>query len=187
MRVKDFSDISIGYAFRERLANILDGEVKVIQPKNITPEGFVFREDEPLQTNVPVSKPLQPDDVLVVNRGRFAAAVFDLSASDTWITPSSVLVLSITDQSILPAYAALYFNSAKGQRMFKRHMEQTTVPFVSAKNLGDMDIPIPPLPRQRSLIAFEKAATKYARLSNRKQELLKRILNSKLRIENYLP
>jgi hypothetical protein len=43
-----------------------------------------------------------------------------------------------------------------------------------------MDIPVPSLQKQRALIAFEKAVGKYARLSNRKQELHREILNHKL-------
>lgn len=182
MRVKDFSNIRIGYAFRERLVDISDGNVMVIQPKNITPDGLVFEKDEPLHTNVPPSKVLKEGDVLVVNRGRFAAEVFTLSGA--WVVPSSVLILSINTESVLPEYVALYFNSTKGQNMFRRHLEQTTVPFISAKNLGAMDIPIPPLEHQKDLIAFEKSLTTYKLLTNKKQELLQEVLNAELNITN---
>ena len=180
MKVKNFSKIRMGHAFRERLVNVPEGEVMVIQPRNIMPEGLMFGTDEPLRTYIPAPRPLQSGDVLVVNRGRFAATVFHLSEPGMWITPSSVLVLSIFDQAVLPEYVAIYFNSGTGQKMFRRHLELTTVPFISAKNLGDMDIPVPPIKRQKDLIAFEKSAMNYTRLSNRKQELLKEILNSEL-------
>ncbi|MFC1497350.1 restriction endonuclease subunit S [Verrucomicrobiota bacterium] len=182
MRVKDFCNIRIGYAFRERLTNISDGNVMVVQPKNITQDGFVFEKDEPLRTNVPASKVLQAGDVLVVNRGRFAAEVFNLEGA--WVVPSSILILSVNDESVLPEYVALYFNSVKGQNMFRRRLEQTTVPFISAKNLGAMDIPVPPLERQKDLIAFEKSVTRYNLLTNKKQELLQKILNTELNITN---
>lgn len=178
MRVKDFSNIRIGYAFRERLTNILDGNVMVIQPKNITSDGFAFEKDEPLRTNVPPSKTLQKSDVLVVNRGRFVSEVFNLTGA--WVVPSSVLILSTNNNSVLPEYVALYFNSANGQRMFKRHLEQTTVPFVSANNLENMDIPIPSLERQHLLVNFGQTMKKHGRLSKRKQDLQRAILNYEL-------
>ena len=181
MRIRDFGDIRMGHAFRQRLARMPGGKVMVIQPKNIGLQGSTsFGDEYPLQTDVAVARPLQSKDVLVVNRGRFAAAVFDLPESDTWIVPSSILVLSVNQQSVLPEYVACYFNSANGQRLFQRHCEQTTVPFISAGNLGHMDIPIPPLDRQRSLVAFDRAAARYALLSNRKQELYRQILNHEL-------
>ncbi|MFP4451956.1 MAG: hypothetical protein ACLFPI_01155 [Desulfobacterales bacterium] len=183
MKVKDFGEIRIGHAFRERLVAVPDGEIKVIQPRNILPEGLVFGKDEPLRTDINAPKPLQRGDVLVVNRGRFAATVFDLPESDIWIVPSSVLVLSIFDQAVMPEYVALYFNSGSGQKMFRRHLELTTVSFISAKNLGEIDIQIPLIKRQKDLIAFEKDAMKYTRLSNRKQALLKEILNNELNHE----
>ena len=183
MRIRDFGDIRMGHAFRQRLARMPGGKVMVIQPKNIGPQGSIsFEGGCPLQTDVAVTRPLRSKDVLVVNRGRFAAAVFDLPESDTWIVPSSILVLSVNEQSVLPEYVACYLNSANGQRLFQRHCEQTTVPFISTGNLGHMDIPIPPLGRQRSLIAFDRAAARYALLSNRKRELLRGILNRELRM-----
>jgi len=158
-----------------------DGNVMVIQPKNISPEGFVsFDQEEPVRTDVPVSKPLQPNDILIVNRGRFSAAIFDLPKSETWIVASSILVLSLKAKSVLPGYLACYFNSSHGQTLFRRHCERSTVPFISARNLANIDIPIPPLDRQVTLTAFETAAAKYARLSNRKQVLFRHILSREL-------
>ncbi|MCD4750799.1 MAG: restriction endonuclease subunit S [Thermoanaerobaculales bacterium] len=185
MRVQDFCNIGIGHAFRQRLTRVPDGNVLVIQPKNIAPDGSIsFGDEGPLRTYVAVSRPLWPNDVLIVNRGRFAAAVFDLPESDPWIVPSSILVLSVNMRAVLPEYVACYFNSSSGQRLFRRHCEQTTVPFMSAKNLGDLDLPIPSLDRQHSLVAFDRATARYAVLSSRKQELLRGILNRELRIKN---
>jgi restriction endonuclease S subunit len=186
MRIKDFSEIRMGHAFRQRLVRVPDGNVLVIQPKNITLDGSIsFREGTPLRIKTPAAKPLQPKDVLVVNRGRFAAAVFDLSTSERWIVPSSILVLSINTRSILPEYVTCYFNSADGQRLFQRHCEQTTIPFISTANLKNMDIPIPPIERQRSLVAYDSAVTQYARLASRKQELYGLILNRELMLEEH--
>jgi len=181
LQIKDFCDIRMGHSFRHRLTTMPDGNVMVIQPRNISLEGFVsFGQGEPVRTDVSVSTPLQPDDILIVNRGRFSAAVFDLPESETWIVPSSILVLSLKAESVLPEYVACYFNSSSGQQLLWCHCEHSTVPFISARNLANIDIPIPPLDRQKSLIAFEKAAAKYACLSNRKQVLFRHILSHEL-------
>ena len=181
MRVKDFCEIRIGHAFRERLENVPDGKMMVIQPKNISSGGVVsFGPREPLRTDASVSRPLGRGDVLVVNRGRFAATVFDLQEEGKWTVPSSILVLSVKAASVLPEYVALYFNSVNGQLLFERHYEQTTVPFVSTRNLANMEVPIPSLKKQRALIAFEKTSRDYARLVNRKLDLRKQILSHEL-------
>jgi restriction endonuclease S subunit len=160
---------------------VSDGNVMVIQPKNISPDGFVFfGQGEPVRTDMSASKPLRLNDILLVNRGRFSAAIFNLPKSETWIVPSSILVLSLKAESVLPEYVACYVNSSNGQHLLRRHCEHSTVPFISARNLANIGIPIPPLDRQKALITFEKAAAKYARLSNRKQELFRHILSHEL-------
>ncbi len=181
MRIKEFSDARTGHAFRERLIDAPDGNVSVIQPKNILSDGTVsFSSGKPLRTKVSSPKPLKQGDVLVVNRGRFAATVFGFSAEEKWIVPSSILVLTIRSESILPEYIALYLNSTNGQKMFQRHYEHSTIPFISMKNLVNMDIPIPPLEKQRALVTYQEATREYALLSHRKHELYNRILSHEL-------
>ena len=122
-------------------------------------------------------------DVLVVNRGRFAAAVFEQQDSAIWIVPSSILVLSITSPSVLPEYVACYLNSTNGQRLFLRHSEQTTIPFIGAGNLGCMSIPVPSLERQQALVACGEFVARYAQLTNRKQELCGQLLDYELNLQ----
>ena len=181
MRVRDFSQIRMGHTFRRGLRPVLGGTVAVIQPKNISGDGTLYFDDRvPVRVDVAESKAVSPRDVLVVNRGRFSAAVFGLEEGGPYIVPSSVLVLTVTNQDVLPEFVALYLNSASGQRMFWRHQETTTVPFISTGNLARMDIPIPPLPRQRALGELQRANREYARLTERKLELRRQILNHEL-------
>lgn len=171
----------MGYAFRKRLEHMPGGGVKVIQPKNISSGGILsFEDEEPWLTDISASKPIQYGDVLLVNRGRFAATVFNLSDPGPWKVPSSILILSIKNESVLPEYVSLYFNSENGQKLFHRHLEKTTVPFIRASNLANMDIPVPPIKKQLALVKFETTNREYAHLSNRKLELLRQILNIEL-------
>ncbi len=181
MKIKEFCTIRMGYAFRKRLEHVPDGGAKVIQPKNISASGILsFEDGEPWQSAVSSSNPLKPGDVLLVSRGRFAATVFNLHDPGPWIVPSSILILSIKDKSVLPEYISFYFNSPNGQKLFRRHLEKTTVPFISAGNLAEMDIPVPPMEKQQSLVDFETTNRNYAQLSSRKLELLRQILNQEL-------
>ena len=158
-----------------------DGKVLVIQPKNISYDGSIsFHGAPPLTMDVSPSKFLLPQDVLVVNRGRFATSVFDFSDGRRWIVPSSIIVLTINKTSVLPEYLVCYLNSANGQKMFQRHFEQTTIPFISVKNLGEMDMPIPSLARQRAVVAFAQATKKYRQLTRRKQEIYRQFVNHAL-------
>ena len=181
MKIKEFCTIRMGYAFRKKLEHVPGGSVKVIQPRNIYASGILsFQDEEPWQSDVSSSNPLQPGDVLLVNRGRFAATVFNLHDPGPWIVPSSILILSIIDESVLPEYVTLFFNSANGQKLFLRHFEKTTVPFISTKNLANMDIPVPSMAKQIMLVDFEETNNTYAQLSNRKLKLQRQILSQEL-------
>ncbi|MDY0295859.1 MAG: restriction endonuclease subunit S [Acidobacteriota bacterium] len=184
MRIGDFCVIRSGHAFRGRILNVSGGNKRVIQPRNIGDEGAVFfSADEPLRVNVSGGKPLKPKDVLVVNRGRFAATVFNQEEPGSWIVPASILVLSVTSPAVLPEYVVCYINSAGGQRLFQRHIEQSTIPYISPTNLGSMDIPIPSLERQVLMVECCTAAARYAKLINRKQEIYREILDHELKRE----
>lgn len=185
MKIREFSDIRAGHTFRKRLVEQPKGNVSVIQPKDIQADGaIIFSDGKPLRTKVPFPRPLKQSDVLVVNRGRFAAAVFNFLNKEEWIVPSSIMVLSIREDLILPEYIALYLNSPEGQRIFYKHFEYSTIPFISAQNMASMEIPIPSLDRQRTLIQHMEDARKYKQLTNRKHELFKQFLNHELKDNN---
>ena len=182
MKIKDFSDLRTGHAFRERLVGQPDGNVSVIQPKDIKADGNVaFSDGKPLRTNISSPRTLNQKDVLVLNRGRFAAVVFDLPGEVNWIVPSSIMILSIREESVLPEYIALYLNSPEGQRIFQRHFEYSTIPFISTNNMASIEIPIPPLDRQRALVKYQEAVREYKLLTKRKHELYNQILSHELR------
>lgn len=181
MKVRDVSEIRTGHGFRKRLQSQPEGEYRVIQPKNIGMDGLVsFDKGEPLRMDAVAPRVLRPKEVLLLNRGRFCAAVFEPEGDGPWIVPSSVLVLTLKSARVRPEYVACFFNSAHGQALLQRHCEQTTVPYISAQTLGDIEMPVPSLVRQDALVALDRAAAKQARLFGRKQELIRQILNHEL-------
>lgn len=181
MRLREFSEIAAGHAFRGRVIHKPGGRFCLLLPRNITAGGaIVLGDEDPLRTELDVADSLLPGDVLVVTRGRFAAAVFQEPGPGPWIVPSSIIVLRIGNPSVMPEYVALYINSENGQRLFRRLQETTTVPFVSKSNLAQVSIPIPPLERQQALVELGDSSRTYARLAARKIELHRQILDHEL-------
>lgn len=182
MKISEFAITRVGHSFRKRLMTVPGGLSKLIEPKNISSGGaLVLDETNIIHSDIRMSPPLKVGDILISNRGRFAAAVFDMPDTQTWIVPSSIVVLTITDRSILPGYIALYLNSARGQKQFQKLNEVSTVPFVSRTNLMEMDIPIPPLKRQDLLVTLGTANRRYNELTIKKHNLMNNILNNELR------
>ena len=178
-QIGDVCDIRIGHTFRTAPSYAPDGSVLLIQPKDISSDG-VLSLDQLCRVDIEASKLLQPNEVLLVNRGRFAAAVFAVDNGNTYVASSAFLILSVKEPVILPEYIALFFNSRTGRELIHRYVEKTTIPYIRAGNLKSMAIPIPPVEKQRILIEFENVNRDYGRLSRRKLELQKQILNHEL-------
>ena len=181
MRIRDFCTTRVGHSFRKKVINDTEGTTKIVRPGNILENGFLeFTNSPPLQTSITSKRPLRNGEILVLNKGRFAAAVFNMPGNECWITPASVIILTLNTKEVLPEYIALYLNSTKGQRKLNSVKELSSIPFVTRPNLEKINIPIPTLEKQQKLIDLNTAISKFKEHTNRKAELLINIINSEL-------
>ena len=178
--IKQLCAVRMGYSFRQKPDFIADGSTLVIQPKNITSDG-VLMIDLACRVTLPTENILSQGDVLLINRGRFTACVFDGAVKEPCIATSGFLIFTSKDPSqLLPEYLALFFNSAEGQNLFKRLTMTTTIPFISLGHLESIEIPLPSLERQTALATFGELNKDYVRLASRKAELQKNIIDQQI-------
>lgn len=181
MRITEFCTTRVGHSFRKRLIHIPGGTTNLIHPRNISEDGTLkFAENEPMRTDTIPRNPLKPGEILVQNKGRFAAALFSMPEPECWAVPSSVIILTITGKAVLPQYIVLYINSPKGQKKLELVKELSSIPFVTRKNLEKINIPIPGTEKQRQLISMNRTIREYRIKQNRKTEILIDLLNSEL-------
>ena len=170
----------MGYSFRQKPDCIADGNVLLIQPKDVTHDGFLDASDL-WRTDLPVEKRLSNGDVLLINRGRFTAGVFNGAIKEPCVATSAFLIFTAKEPSqLLPEYLALFFNSADGQNLFKRLTMTTTIPFIGLGHLESIEIPLPSIERQKALATFGELNKAYLRLSSRKAELQKQIIDQQI-------
>ena len=170
----------MGYSFRQKPDCIADGNVLLIQPKDVTHDGFLDASDL-WRTDLPVEKRLSNGDVLLINRGRFTACVFNGAIKEPCVATSAFLIFTAKEPSqLLPEYLALFFNSADGQNLFKRLTMTTTIPFIGLGHLESIEIPLPSIERQKALATFGELNKAYLRLSSRKAELQKQIIDQQI-------
>ena len=183
MRVLEIANVRMGCGFRSKIEHNPEGNVPVIQPKDITNSGLLQVNDIN-RVKMPTIKPgqvLTKGDVLLTSRGKFASTVYAGKFKENYVAAGSLLVLTVKAKiPILPEYLSLYFNSAKGKLELNRLTECTTIPYLNRSNLEQMDIPIPPLEKQENLVALERIKQRYAQLTHRKVDLLNNVLNHQL-------
>lgn len=179
MQTKNLNDISVviaGYTFREALKGDLKGESKVMLAKHINEDSsinypdFVRISQELPRTNAFVSK----NDVLLSSRGVFRAGVFEKDENNV-IAASSIFILRIVDNQIMPEYLAIYLNSEAGQNNIQKILTGSTIKTILRRTLANLKIPIPPLQVQKQIVDISNNWKKREKLLIRKINLNKNI------------
>ncbi len=174
--LKDIAEIITGFTFRGALVSDQNGKTQVLLAKNINEDGTIAYHEltnislEPPRTNAFVSK----NDVLLSSRGVFRAGVFEKEANNI-IVASSVFILRITNQNILPKYLSIYLNSAIGQNSIAKILTGSTIKTILRKTLEKLEVPVPPLVVQDQIIAISNNWNKRESLLNQKINLNKNI------------
>lgn len=170
----------MGHSFRQKPVCIKDGNALVIQPKDVTSDG-ILKVEGPCLIDFPAGTNLSKGDVLLINRGRFTACLFEDSLEMPCVATSAFMILTPNDPArLLPDYLALFLNSTEGQTILRRLNETTTIPFIKLSNLESIEIPVLPLDIQQKLVALERAKQRFAQLTARKVDLLNNLINQQL-------
>ncbi len=184
IQLLNLCDARLGFSFRQKPDFTAAGNVLVVQPKDITPDGIMMI-DAACRVSLSIETLLSKGEVLLINRARFTAAVFDGTVGEPCIATSAFHILAPKNPSrLLPEYLALFMNSAAGQSLFKRQIKTTTIPFISLDSLSRIEIPVPPVERQRALVDLGKIIQSYARLSAEKLRLHQQLLARELAVSN---
>lgn len=184
-KLSQLADIVSGYTFRGSIENDPNGDIFVLQAKNIqTNRDIEDISDFTTISDKSLRNPylLQYNDILLVSRGSglgsFRSAVF-ISNELKVMPSSSVHVIRIQDVTVLPKYVSLYLNSEIGQKALSQIVTGASyIQSILVKNLIDFEIPIPPIHTQKSIIALHENITDQERILKRKQELQKNIINA---------
>lgn len=185
MKISNFAEVINGYTFRGAIEPLKNGDIFVLQAKDIVSGQNVTDIDKltPIAfTGTRTASFLQKDDVLIVSRGMgigsFRSAVFSLETTNV-IASSSLLIIRIKKKEILPEYVSLYFNSPDGQNKILETVAGSYIRAISRQKLKEeIEIPIPPLEKQESLIKLNQNIKQQEKIYNRKKQLKQEIINA---------
>lgn len=175
-RLGDIATIRSGYTFREALSKLPRGNVRVFQAKDVLSD-----EMSQLPTIQFANKDhlLRPGDVLLSIRGAFRART--IRPHNHVVAASSVLVIRLTDQTIIPEYLALYLNSPRGQDQLNSLAMGATIKTITKAELHKLTIPVPPAKVQKVLANLRENIQRQVHLAGRQQELANTILSDAIK------
>lgn len=176
-KISDLCNIKLGYSFRKGVPFVFDGEVSVIQPRNIINNDF----SDMLKISNESAKPkhlLNKDDILLVNKLNIKSIVFDGNIKA--VASSGIFVLSVKSDKVLPYYLSIYLNSVS-RKYFNRRVSKTTIEFINLKDICDLELTVPLISKQEKICKLFSLYEKEVDLLNQSINLKSKLINEVLK------
>ena len=120
---------------------------------------------------------LAAGDLLLASKGNNNICVIVPEIEQKCVASPSFLVIRLRDKSaILPEFVAWYLNLPTVQNTLAAQARGTSIMSISKATLGELEIPIPPIERQKKYIELSKLQKReqqlYATIAERRRQIL---------------
>ena len=120
---------------------------------------------------------LTAGDLLLASKGNNNMCVIVPGIEQKCVASPSFLVIRLHDKSaILPEFVAWYLNLPTVQNTLAAQARGTSIMSISKATLGDLEIPVPPIERQKKYIELSKLQKReqqlYAAIAERRKQIL---------------
>jgi hypothetical protein len=179
MNLGELAEVRMGYPFRSRLEHDPQGDVAVIQMKDIDDANLLHAE-EASRVVLPRGKTrhlLRAGDLLFRSRGRSNGAALVAEGIGPAVLAAPMLL--IRPHNVLPAYLCWYINAPATQAQLAALAEGTSVRMISAEALKALDVPLPSLPAQQRIAEI-------AAMADQEQSLLVSIATLRQRLTTHI-
>lgn len=151
MKLGDLAEVQMGYPFRSRLEPDPEGDVAVIQMKDID-DANLLHTAQALRVALPTIKThhlLRAGDVLFRSRGRSNGVAEVMEGICPAVLAAPMLL--IRPYNVLPAYLCWYINTPATQAQLAAMAEGTSVQMISTEALRALEVPLPSLDKQQNI------------------------------------
>jgi hypothetical protein len=150
--------ISSGFSFRNRIENDENGDLLVVQMKDLR-HGYADIGDNLTRVSselVGRGNELKKGDVLFIAKGSNNYALeFNLNLPNV-IASSAFFVIRPDTATVSAAYLAWYMNQTEAQRYIKENTAGTYIPNINKGTVDSMLVEIPSLEVQQKIVAIEQ-------------------------------
>lgn len=178
----DIAEVRMGYSFRSRLETDVEGDVVVIQMKDIDdanllhPEGLARIQMPDLKDRHLV----QEGDLLFRSRGVTNSASLVGGGIGRAVLAAPMLLIRPRTEIVEPAYLQWFINHPATQAVLAGRAAGTAVKMISKGVLDGLEVALPPLEKQRLIVEVAQLASREAalldELRGRRKALLEGIL-----------
>lgn len=175
IKVKKLATIQTGYSFRSKVKPDDNGELSVIQMKDLLTNNTVNCASL-LKVSMPEIKEhhlVQKGDLIFRSRGLVASSAIVLEELVSTAVAAPLLKIRIKETSqALPAYINWYFSQRDAQAFFASRSTGSLQRMVGKEVIEELEVFLPPLSQQKTIVQL-------AALSEQEANLLKAISEKK--------
>ncbi len=168
MKIKKLATVQMGYSFRSRLESSNNGDIAVIQMKDLLNDntvdcGDLFKID---MEAVKKHHLVQKGDLIFRSRGLVTTSAILLEDPGKALVAAPLLRIRITKpKKILPEYLNWYISQREAQIFLTSRAKGTVQKMITKNTLEELDVLLPSLEQQKNIVEL-------ASLSAREQTLL---------------
>lgn len=186
IHLADIAEIRTGYTFREALTSQDDGDLRILQIKDIQ-SGQPIQTDQLLKINgalISDTHHLRRHDIVIVARGiRNNAAIFE--GDGAVVAASQFLILTLRDAQVLPHYLLWYLAYAEQvQKFLAERKAGSAMPILNKTTLSELPVIIPTVEQQQRIVAMQQLADReqqiYQDLQRTRQQQLRAVFSQLL-------
>ncbi|SFR05262.1 restriction endonuclease subunit S [Desulfoscipio geothermicus] len=173
-KLKEIASIQMGYSFRTRLESIGTGTIAVIQMKDLTVQNRVDCSGL-IRINIEKLKDqhlAKPGDIIFRSRGQATTSAILLDDPGKAVVAAPLIRIRVTEDSVLPEYLNWFINQIPAQTFLASYAAGTAQKMISKQALENLEVFIPSLARQRTII-------KLASLAEEEQSLITKIADKR--------
>lgn len=152
-----FSDLFTGFSFRSKVENVPNGDLSVIQMKDLEHHYTSIKSDLTRVSSDKINGKffLQKGDVLFIAKGTNNYAIEYKLNLPKAIAASAFFVLRPIQSKVIPAYLSWYINQPPVQQYLKENMAGTYVPNINKNTIEGIMIMLPVLNVQEKIVAID--------------------------------
>ncbi|POR00980.1 hypothetical protein AU468_08905 [Alkalispirochaeta sphaeroplastigenens] len=174
-QIKHFATVQMGYSFRSRLETSKDGEVAVIQMKDLQDDNIVSCIDlVKIDLNdIKEHHIAQKGDLIFRSRGLLATSAILNEDPGKAILAAPLLRIRVTKpEKVLPEYLNWYISQRDAQIFLTSRAKGTVQKMISKQTVEDLEVALPSLENQKQIVEL-------AMLAAREQSLLQKLADKR--------
>jgi len=183
MKLSEIADIRQGYQFREKITFSSIGHIKVIQMANIINCSNIDYINLPYSNNENIRNEhfLKNGDIIFCARGNNNYNIMVNCINEKIIAVSQFVIIRPNSSFINNEYLSWFLKQKESISYFNSNRLVSTVPLINKNTLDELQIIVPPLEKQRTVVEIYKLLQKEFEIIDnikmKKEKIINKILN----------